>query len=345
LIPELSVVMPVHNAEPTMPAAIGSILRQSLKNFELVAVDDGSDDGSLMYLEKAAQKDRRIKVVSLPKSGIVFALNTGLAQSKAPLVARFDADDICHPRRLEKQISFMNEHQRCAALGSRVRVFPRPRLKPGMLHYEGWLNSVVTPEDIHRDLFVESPFAHPSVMFRKDIIMGLGGYRDMGWPEDYDLWLRVAEAGHGMAKLPETLLFWRDAPDRLSRLHGMYSAESFRRVKAHFLWRWRLAGARKLQIWGAGRDGKTWAKLLMKTGFEVVQFIDIDRKKVGGRAAGRADGGDRSTGFGIPVVAPADIIKGLPIVCAVGVKGAREQIRDYLAAEGFKEPEEFFFLA
>jgi glycosyltransferase involved in cell wall biosynthesis len=339
LNPEVSVVMPVYNAKDTLPAAMASILRQSFQRFELVAVDDGSDDGSLEYLKKAAHKDRRIKVVSLPKSGIVFALNAGLAESKATLVARFDADDISHPKRLEKQFSFMNEHQRCDALGSRVRVFPRPRLKPGMLHYEDWQNRVTTPDEIHRDLFVESPFAHPSVMFRRDVVLALGGYRDLGWPEDYDLWLRVAESGLGMAKLPETLLFWRDGADRLSRSHGMYSAENFRKVKAHFLWRWRLRGLSRLQLWGAGRDGKTWARLLMKTGFEVVQFIDIDKKKVGGRAAGKVDGG------GIPVVAPADIIKGLPIVCAVGVKGAREQIRDYLAAEGFKEPEEFFFLA
>ena len=244
-----------------------------------------------------------------------------------------------HPRRLELQRGFMKKNPLCAIVGSRVRLFPRRALKEGMLHYEAWANSVLTDIEIRRDLFVESPLAHPSVMFRRDVVHDLGGYRDLGWPEDYDLWLRMAEAGLGISKLPDTLLFWRDNDSRLSRMHGMYSAENFRRLKAHFLSTWRLAGTRRIQLWGAGRDGKTWAKLLIKTGFEVVQFIDIDKKKVGGRACGQ------STGNGIPVVWPADIIKGMPVLCAVGVKGARAQIRDYLTADGFREPEEFLFLS
>jgi len=332
--PEVSVVMPVRNASKTLPVALKSIANQKFHGFEVVAVDDGSEDESLSILKSEAVRDPRIKVIPMPHSGIVAALNIGLSEAKSGLVARMDADDLCHPGRLGLQRAFMRDNPGCALLGSRVRLFPRNALKDGMLHYEAWLNSVVTETEIRRDLFVESPLAHPSVMFRKDAVTGLGGYRDMGWPEDYDLWLRMAQAGMGIAKLPETLLYWRDGSRRLSRDHGMYSAEGFRRVKAHFLREWRLAGARKLQLWGAGRDGKTWAKLLAETGFEVVQFIDIDKKKIGGRACG-----------GIPVVWPADIIKGMPILCAVGVKGARAQIRDYLLADGFREPDEFFFLA
>ncbi len=332
--PEVSVVMPVKNAAKTLPAALKSIRNQRFKEFELIAVDDGSEDESLSVLRAEAAKDPRVKVISIPSSGIVEALNTGLSEARGQLIARMDGDDICHPMRLTLQRDFMRQNPGISVVGSRVRLFPRDTLKDGMLHYEQWLNSVVTETEIRRDMFVESPLAHPSVMFRKDVVVGIGGYRDMGWAEDYDLWLRMARAGLGMAKLPETLLYWREGCGRLSRGHGMYSAENFRRLKAHFLFGWRLSGARKLQLWGAGRDGKTWAKLLVKTGFEVVQFIDIDKKKVGGQAAG-----------GIPVVWPADIIRGMPILCAVGVKGARRQIRDYLLADGFNEPDEFFFLS
>lgn len=332
--PAVSVLMPVYNAANTLPYALKSLTKQSFTDFEVIAVDDGSDDESLAVLEAAAAHDSRIRPVPIERSGIVGALNAGLAEAKGGFISRMDADDVCHPRRLELQHGFMYQHPSCALTGSRARVFPRRGLKDGMLHYESWVNSVVTFEDIRRDLFIESPFPHPSVMFRKDAASSLGGYRCMGWPEDYDLWLRFAEAGMGMAKLPETLLFWREGEARLSRNHGMYSAENFRRLKAHFLWQWRLKGIRDLQLWGAGRDGKTWAKLLKKTGFNVVQFIDIDKKKVGGQACG-----------GIPVVWPADIIKGMPILCAVGIKGARAQIRDYLLADGYKEPEEFFFLS
>lgn len=332
--PEVSVLLPVHNAESTLAAALNSILRQTFTAFEVIAVDDGSTDGSLNILKSFAARDARVRVIPAGRGGIVKALNAGLSGARAEFVARMDADDLSHPRRLELQVDYMRKHEDCDLLGSAVRLFPRPRLMGGMLHYERWVNSVIAPGEILRDFFIESPFPHPSVMFRRDAVLSLGGYRDMGWPEDYDLWLRMAEAGMGMAKLPDTLLYWREGETRLSRAHGMYSPENFRRLKAAFLRDWRLSGARKLQLWGAGRDGKTWAKLLMQTGFEVVQFIDIDKKKVGGCACG-----------GVPVVWPADIIAGMPVLCAVGIKGAREQIRDYLTAEGYKEPEEFFFLA
>ena len=332
--PLVSVVLPVHNAAGTLAPAIRSILKQTLKDMEIIVVDDGSTDGTASVLAGFALRDDRVRIITIPRSGIMAALNAGVAAATGSLIARMDADDVSHPRRLKLQAAFMADNPGCALLGCRVRMFPRSGMQGGMLHYEAWLNSVVTSEDITRDLFIESPFAHPSVMFRHDAFASVGGYRDMGWPEDYDLWLRFAAAGHGMAKLPETLLAWRNHPTSLSRLHGMYSAENFRRVKAHFLKEWRLAGIRDVQVWGAGRDGKTWAKLLRTTGFEVVQFIDIDKKKVGGRAC-----------WGVPVVWPADIIKGVPILCAVGIKGAREQIRDYLLADGFKEPGEFMFLA
>jgi len=334
LKPDVSVVMPVHNAEGTLPAALRSLQKQVMSSFEVIAVDDGSEDRSLSVLESFAAKDRRIKVLLSKKGGIVKALNIGLSEAKGELVARMDSDDVCHPNRLEMQAAFLKKHRRASLVASRIRLFPRSRLKGGMLHYETWVNSVVMDADIMRDIFVESPLPHPSVMFRVSDVASLGGYRDMGWPEDYDLWLRMAEAGMVLSKLPETLLFWREGERRLSRADSVYSAEGFMNVKAHFLSRWRLAGARELQLWGSGRDGKAWAKLLIKCGFKVVQFIDIDKKKVGGQACG-----------GIPVVWPADIIKGMSILCAVGIKGARQQIRDYLTAEGFREPEEFFFLS
>jgi glycosyltransferase involved in cell wall biosynthesis len=331
MVPGVSVVMPVRNAEATLAPAVKSVLMQTMRDFELIIVDDG---GGMCRLKLSVLQDKRIKIINLPPTGIVGALNAGIAAAAAPYIARMDADDVCSPRRLELQLAYMEDNPDCALLGSRVRKFPRRALKGGMLHYERWINSVVSPEEINRDLFVESPFAHPSVMFGREDFLILGGYRDVGWPEDYDLWLRFAEAGKGMAKLSETLLFWRDREDRLSRRSGVYSAEKFREVKAHFLKGWRLKGVSDVQVWGCGPDGKTWAKLLIKNGFRVLQFIDIDKKKVGGHACG-----------GIPVVWPGDIIKGVPVLCAVGIKGAREQIRDYMTLEGFSEPEEFLFLS
>jgi len=326
--------MPVRNAAGTLGAALGSILRQSLADIEVVAVDDGSEDGSTVMLREAAASDRRLRVIEPGRVGLVEALNIGLTEARSDAVARMDADDFSHPERLLLQLAHLTDNPDLTLVSCLVRKFPRSIIRPGMRHYEAWLNSVVTPDEIHRDLFVESPLPHPSVMFRKGPVMELGGYREMGWPEDYDLWLRMAGEGMRFGKVPRVLLYWRESAGRISRRHGMYSLEAFREVRARNLADWRLATDGKVQLWGAGRDGKTWAKLLMRHGFEVVQFIDIDAKKVGGQACG-----------GIPVVWPADIIEGIPILGVVGIKGAREQIRDYLLPEGFREPDDFFFLS
>ena len=109
-----------------------------------------------------------------------------------------DADDICHPRRLELQTAFMEQHSEMSLLACRIRHIPRPAIQDGFLAYEEWQNSLMTHEEIYRDFFVESPFAHPSVMFRNHEVQRAGGYRDMGWAEDYDLWLRLMIDGRNL---------------------------------------------------------------------------------------------------------------------------------------------------
>jgi glycosyltransferase involved in cell wall biosynthesis len=101
--------MPVRDAAATLDMAVASILRQTLNDFELIAVNDGG--GSLGILEKYARRDSRVKVVPLPPTGIVGAINAGIAEAKAPFIARMDADDLSHPRRLELQIKYMVEHK------------------------------------------------------------------------------------------------------------------------------------------------------------------------------------------------------------------------------------------
>src|SRR5262249_39092702 len=153
--------------------------------FECVLVDDGSRDGTRAVALRFAASDPRIRVLTTPHRGLVATLGTGLAQCRAPLVARMDADDLMHRDRLAAQLAALDADPRLVAVGCHVRLFPRAALSPGLRAYERWLNGIDSAERVRAEAFVECPVAHPGLVVRTEILRGLG-YRDAGWPEDYD---------------------------------------------------------------------------------------------------------------------------------------------------------------
>ncbi|HHH83162.1 MAG TPA: glycosyltransferase family 2 protein, partial [Chloroflexi bacterium] len=189
--PAVSVLMPCYNAEDTVDKAVQSILQQSLERLELILVDDGSRDGTAAKLAEWASSDRRVRVIARSHEGILGALNAGLSHCQAPYVARMDADDIAHPERLARQVETLDAHPDLAVVGSLVEGFPQEDVREGFRIYLDWLNRLVTHDAIVREIFIESPLAHPSVCMRRRWLERVGGYQDHGWPEDYDLWLRL----------------------------------------------------------------------------------------------------------------------------------------------------------
>lgn len=335
-MPTVSVAMPVFNAARTVREAVASILAQSLQDWELVAVNDGSTDGSGEILEKMARNEKRIRVLHRPHRGIVEAANEAVYESQAPLVARMDADDISLPERLEAQVRLAQANPRLAVVGCLVECFPREGMTEGMRRYESWLNSVVEPEDFLREIFVESPIVNPSALIRRDVFLELGGYRQGPFPEDYDLWLRIHARGYLMAKVPRVLFRWRDSPERMTRQDPRYSRNAFRRLKVQHVVALFLRGRKTVQIWGAGREGRLWRRLLKAYGVRVTRFYDIDPKKVGRVVANEVPILDRKE-----ISAHSDE----PILCAVASWGARYEIRPFLEKRGFVEGQNFIFVA
>jgi len=328
------VLLPVRDGLSTLPAALQSLRRQTLADFELLAVDDGSRDGSAELLARAAAGDGRVRVLSTGGAGLVAALELARREARAPLLARMDADDVCHPERLRLQREHLEAHPELAGTGARVRLFPRHRLGPGWLRYERWLNGLVRPEELRRERFVESPLAHPSVMLRASALAGVGGYRDGPFPEDYDLWLRLLGAGLALDKLPRVLLAWREREGRLTRQDPRYAPEAHRRLKLEHLLAGPLRGRGRVALWGAGENGRRWARLLAGAGVEVALFLDVDRRKIG------------RTIEGAPVLGPeAASAPELPFLLgAVGAVGGHENIRRHLAAAGKLEERDFLLV-
>jgi glycosyltransferase involved in cell wall biosynthesis len=322
--------MPVHNEEQHVAVAMDSLLRQTLQDWELIVVDDGSLDRTGVILTEYARNDRRIRVLFKERSGLVETLNAGLAACTSDFVARMDGDDICHPQRLEKQCRYLYQHPEVDVVTCNFRHFPRQGLKVGMLAYEEWQNSLRDHATIMRDRFVESPIVHPATMFRKNVVAAVDGYRDMGWAEDYDLWLRLAEAGCRFAMMDEVLFFWRDRPERYTRTNAVCSPEAFRRCKVSFLRQGYLAGHSEVTLVGAGIEGRAWLRTLAEENIRLTRWIDIDPRKWG------------RVLHGAIVVAPDEVCPGSDkMLVTIGTRGARDQVRRWAVGKGLQEGIDF----
>jgi len=277
----------VKDAGAFLQECLLSLAGQRLADHEVVAVDDGSADGSRDILARAARADPRVRVIASPGRGLVEALNAATVVACGEFVARMDADDIAHPDRLAAQVERLLADPAVDILGSRVRLFGEPANgNAGMQAYVAWTNSLVNHDDIVRDLWVESPLAHPSVMMRAGVFRSLGGYRSFHGPEDYDLWLRAHAAGLRFAKCEAVLLDWRDAAGRLSRTDPRYAAQAFRALKIEALLSNFVAAGRPLVVWGAGPIGKAWSRDLAAAGRPIAAFVEVDPDKVGQRIHG-----------------------------------------------------------
>ena len=329
--PAVSVLLPCRDAAPWLDACLDSLAVQTVRGLEIVAVDDGSTDDTLARLRVRARRDPRVRVLETGGAGLVAALRLGAKAASAPFLARMDADDLAHPERLARQAAFLEARSDVAACGTGVALFPPSAVGSGYRRYESWLNGLRSPTELARDLFVECPVAHPALMIRRRVLDALGGYRDAGWPEDYDLVLRLHAAGLRAANLPEVLVRWRVRPDRHSLRSERYAPAAFRRCKVHFLRAAFLPDARPVVVWGAGRVGKPFARELIRQGTRVAAFVDLDPRKVGQEI------------HGAPVLAPveAGARRDDYVLAAVGSPGAREQIRAALAGFDRIEIEDF----
>ncbi len=331
----VTVLLPFRNAAATLGPALASVLCQTETAWRLVAVDDGSQDESAALVARGGRGDPRVCLVSSPPVGLVAALNLGLSHVDTPFVARMDADDRCHPKRLERQLACLAAHPETTVVGCRVRCFPRALVQAGMRAYEAWQNSLTSHADIVREIFIEAPLVHPSVVLRTAALRAVGGYRAGPFPEDYDLWLRLFEAGAGFAKVAAPLFAWRESGGRLTRTDPRYSPAAILALKAHYLRRTVLRDAPAVQIWGAGRDGKRLARALGGEGVPTARFFDVDPAKIGGRVGGR-----------IPVLPYAEVARHreLPLLIGVGARGARALIRPELGRLGRVEGHDAWFV-
>jgi glycosyltransferase involved in cell wall biosynthesis len=234
--------MPVLQPHPAyFRAAVQSVLRQTLPDFELIILEEPSEVSAAKLLEGLA--DPRIRhLLHGERTCLRDQLNRGLAGARAEVVARFDADDLCEPDRFEKQLAYLDAHADVAVLGSQLRMID------GKGDFLGYRAYPLEHAAIVRAMRRFNPLAHPSVIFRKAPVVDAGGYQQQVYVEDYELWCRLARRGACFANHPEPLLNYRIHPwgMKAAQLRGMLRATL--EVKSTY-WREEMDAGSRFRLW------------------------------------------------------------------------------------------------
>ena len=333
--PTVSILLPARDAGTELAACLDSVRRQRETSFECVVLDDGSSDATVEIATAAASKDPRIAVIRRQHSGLVTTLNAGIERCRGDFVARMDADDWMHRDRLVLQLRAFEADPALDLVGAHVRMFPRDTLGDGSREYERWLNAMRTPQDLRRERFIECPLAHPGWMIRKETLVRLGGYRDAGWPEDYDLLLRLLEGGGRAGVVPHRLIGWRRHAEQLSRRDERYSLRAFTECRAAFLASGPLRETNGFLLWGYGQTGRALRRALGRHRKQLSGLIEVHPGRLGQKI------------HGAPVVS-VEAIDRLPrhllIVSVAGI-GPRNEIRNKLNRSGRVEGRDYFCAA
>lgn len=227
LTPRVSVLMTVLNPHPEyFPQAVRSILAQTMRDFELLIVEDPSSCPAEPLLRQF--NDSRIRHhFNVRRTSLIQQKNQGLAAARSEYVAMLDADDVAEPDRLEKQVHFLETHPEVGVLGSQIQIIDREGRPRGFRQFP-----------LHHDAIVQAmpslvPLSHPSVILRKGPVLDAGGYcfPEYRAAEDYELWSRLTQCGVRFANHPEPLLRYRVHPGQMKYTHLRATIRAILRVK------------------------------------------------------------------------------------------------------------------
>ncbi len=328
--PAISVLVPFKDTGRYFAAALHSLSIQTMTDFEVVMVDDGSTDNSREIAEGFCQSDKRFKVFN-GGDGLIASLNVGLTESTGKWIARFDSDDLCHPKRLSLQLAAAEKNGDKTVISCRIRSFPHSEVSSGYRQYESWINGLESSTEIEHSLFVESPIPHPTAFYNRRTVIEAGGYRNLGLPEDYELWLRLWSLGFKFLRIPRTLLAWRERDDRFSRTSSMYSLTAFYRTKALYLGNVPSLHLKNVFIAGTGQAARRLGKELQRQGFQIEAFLSP------GLISAKRELRNR------PVISVTEWenLPELPVIVATRKPGAVAEIRKYFESRGLLDWKDF----
>ena len=255
-----------------------SILSQSERDFELIAVDDHSDDQSVSLLKKYTQRDDRIILLSNVGNGIIDALKTAFSAVSGTFVTRHDADDLMPSYKLKTFKDLLLRHGTGHVATGLVRYFSEGNLENGFIKYADWLNSLCKTGAHETYLFKECVIASPNWMAYKTDLCEINAFQDEVYPEDYHLVFKMFEKQFKVVSSDKVTHLWRDHPLRASRTLEQYKDSKFYVLKVRYFLR--FYGKENIILWGTGPSGKRLAKVLLDQGI-VFKWVTSNSKKIG----------------------------------------------------------------
>ncbi len=274
----VSILMPVRNTALFLEECLDSILAQSYVHWELIAIEDHSEDESWTILQDYAAKDRRIKVFQNTGKGIIQALRMAYQHSSGHYITRMDSDDIMPSQKLEILQANLSQAKEGHLATGLVQYFSAKALGNGYLRYAEWLNTLSKKGLNFKEIYKECVIPSPCWMIHRVDLDAAGAFQADRYPEDYDLCFRFYE--QGLICLPSDVILhhWRDSEGRTSRHDPNYADNTFLNIKLHYLLKLDYQKERPLVLWGAGRKGKKLAALLQKANIPFHWICNNDQK-------------------------------------------------------------------
>ncbi len=284
----ISIIMPYKNCATFLTETIHSILGQTHTNWELIAINDHSEDNGMTIVKNFEEKDSRITTVNNNGHGIIPALKTGYALATGTYITRMDADDICTPQKLEELKNTIDLHGEYTIAIGKVSYFKSDGspIGDGYSKYENWINRLAKEQKSFSEIYKECPIPSPSWMLLKTTFDQIGAFNSSFYPEDYELAFRMYKARLTPIGTSEKVHYWRDYSSRTSRTHENYKDNRFLELKVHYFLNLDYENNKTLVLFGAGKKGKMIAQLLIQHEIEF-EWICSTPNKIGHNIYGK----------------------------------------------------------
>jgi len=276
----ISILMPVKNAGDYLKECLDSILNQTLQDWELLAVDDHSEDQSNTILAAYAGRDSRVRLLSNSGTGIISALRLAYKNATGDYITRMDADDIMPPKKLELLRHQLLIHGKRSLAVGLVKYFSDTTLGDGYRTYAAWLNKISTAKTNFAWIYKECVVPSPAWMLHREDLDLCGAFESDIYPEDYDLAFRMRASDFKICPTSQVVHLWRDHPVRSSRTSEHYADNRFLNLKIFYFIKSDYNAAKALVLWGAGKKGKKIARLLKAHDIDFM-WVTNNHKKIG----------------------------------------------------------------
>ncbi|TXG39398.1 glycosyltransferase family 2 protein [Seonamhaeicola maritimus] len=330
--PLISILTPFKNTANYLVECLDSILNQSYTNWELLIIDDHSNDDSYSLVKKYSEKDNRIKLFKNDREGIISALQLAFKNSSGNYITRMDSDDIMLPNKLEILANSLLQFGKLHVAVGLVEYFSEHGVGEGYKSYETWLNNLTETGNNYNEIYKECVIPSPCWMLHRDDLIACGAFNPSIYPEDYDLTFRFYKHGFKCIPCDKVIHKWRDYSTRTSRTHIHYAQNHFTTLKVNHYLVIDYNEDKTPVIWGAGTKGKLMAKLFLEHEISFEWICDNPNK------IGRDIYGKELLNF-----ESLATIKNSQSLITVANKDAQKQIRKYLAKLNLEPIKDYIF--